>query len=132
MSEGSVLALFDFDKTLVSRDSFRLLGDLGARSALERGKLFGDAVVAKLGGMTNERYKERVLFHALLYVGIFDELHGREKEALKHLDAAASNKFGRSTGTYMWQVARVHHDLLAKKLSPKGAEKDSPAEKPKD
>jgi len=61
MSEGSVLALFDFDKTLVSRDSFRLLGDLGARSALERGKLFGDAVVAKLGGMTNERYKERVL-----------------------------------------------------------------------
>ena len=79
-----------------------------------------------------ERYKERVLFHAQLYVGIFHELHGREKEALKHLDAAASNKFGRSTGTYMWQVARVHHDLLAKKLSPKGAEKDSPAEKPKD
>ena len=37
-----------------------------------------------------ERYKERVLFHAQLYVGIFHELHGREKEALKHLDAAAA------------------------------------------
>ncbi len=69
------------------------------------------------------RYKERVLFHAQLYVGIFHELNGRDKEALENLRAAAANQFGRSTGTYMWQVARVHHDLLAKKLAgkkPKG------------
>ncbi len=61
MSEGSVLALFDFDKTLVSRDSFRLFADMGARSLLERGRLFAAAAISKLGWMTNTRYKERVL-----------------------------------------------------------------------
>ena len=63
-----------------------------------------------------DRYKERVLFHAQLYVGIFHELHGRDKEALKHLRAASANEYGRATGTYMWQVARVHYDLLQAKL----------------
>jgi lipoprotein NlpI len=64
-----------------------------------------------------DRYKERVLFHAQLYVGIFHELHGRDKEALKHLRVAAANEYGRASGTYMWQVARVHYDLLQAKLS---------------
>lgn len=61
MSQGSVLALFDFDKTLVSRDSFRLFGELGARSLFERAGLFGLAVASKLGHLSNRRYKERVL-----------------------------------------------------------------------
>ena len=70
-------------------------------------------------GGFSDRYKERVLFHAQLYVGIFHELHGRDQEALKHLRTAAANEYGRSSGTYMWQVARVHYDLLQAKLSKK-------------
>jgi len=70
-----------------------------------------------------DRYKERVLFHAQLYVGIFHELHGRDQEALKHLRTAAANEYGRTTGTYMWQVARVHYDLLQAKLSSKDPKK---------
>ena len=70
-----------------------------------------------------DRYKERVLFHAQLYVGIFHELHARDKEALRHLRAAAANEYGRATGTYMWQVARVHYDLLQAKLSSRNPKK---------
>jgi len=71
----------------------------------------------------SDRYKERVLFHAQLYVGIFHELHGRNQEALKHLRTAAANEYGRATGTYMWQVARVHYDLLQANLSSKDRKK---------
>lgn len=61
MSERSTLALFDFDKTLVSRDSFRLLAEIGARSGFERWLLFGYAVITKLGWIDNRRYKILVL-----------------------------------------------------------------------
>jgi lipoprotein NlpI len=70
-----------------------------------------------------DRYKERVLFHAQLYVGIFHELNGRDQDALKHLRTAAANEYGRATGTYMWQVARVHYDLLQAKLASKNRKK---------
>ena len=85
--------------------------------SLYAGDLKADEVYRKIdeGGFP-DRYKERVLFHAQLYVGIFHELHGRDKEALKHLRGAAANEYGRATGTYMWQVARVHYDLLQAKL----------------
>ena len=61
MSESSVLALFDFDKTLISRDSFRLLAEIGARSFFERWLLFLYAGITKLGWIDNRRYKGLVL-----------------------------------------------------------------------
>jgi phosphoserine phosphatase len=61
MSESSVLALFDFDKTLISRDSFRLLAEVGARSFFERWLLFLYAGITKLGWIDNRRYKGLVL-----------------------------------------------------------------------
>jgi HAD superfamily phosphoserine phosphatase-like hydrolase len=61
MTEGTQLAIFDFDKTLVSRDSFRLFGELGARSGLEKLLLFGFAVMCRFGAIDNCRYKELVL-----------------------------------------------------------------------
>lgn len=58
-------------------------------------------------------YKNRVLFHAHLYVGIYLELtEGNSSKALDHLALAVANEYGRSTGTYMWQVARLHHSRL--------------------
>ena len=61
MSDGTDLAIFDFDKTLIRKDSFRLFGDLGARSAFEKWLLFGYAATCRLGGIDNRRYKELVL-----------------------------------------------------------------------
>ena len=74
-----------------------------------------------------ERYKIRVLFHAYLYVGIYLELTEEDpKKALPYLRKAAANEYGRSTGTYMWQVARIHYDLARDKLSRKGKQPLSP------
>jgi lipoprotein NlpI len=65
----------------------------------------------------DERYETRVSFHADLYLGIHYELNGNPAQALAHLRKATANAYGRATGTYMWQVARVHHNLLAAKLA---------------
>ncbi|MCP5040249.1 MAG: hypothetical protein GY944_04415 [bacterium] len=61
MSDGPALALFDFDKTLVSHDSFRLLAELGAHSSFERRLVFLYAAICKLGWIDNTRYKTLVL-----------------------------------------------------------------------
>ncbi len=61
MSDRVELAIFDFDKTLVRRDSFRLFGHLASRSGWERLLLLLYAVVCWLGWIRNRRYKELVL-----------------------------------------------------------------------
>ncbi|MEC8044032.1 MAG: hypothetical protein VX130_05510 [Verrucomicrobiota bacterium] len=69
----------------------------------------------------SSNYKTRVLFHATLYVGIYLELVENNQEMAKNLlKKAFENKYGQSTGTYMWQVARLHyHRLLAEESFPK-------------
>ena len=58
-------------------------------------------------------YEERVRFHADLYVGIYLQMvKSDQKLALHHLANAVANKYGRVSGTYMWQVARLHHAEL--------------------
>ena len=60
-------------------------------------------------------YHSRVLFHANLYVGIYLEMvEGNIEEAEKYLATAVSNKYGRTTGTYMWQIARIHYQQIQK------------------
>lgn len=88
--------------------------------SLYAGKMKPDEVMAaiKKAGF-EERYEVRVRFHADLYLGIHYELAGNQAKALEHLRKATANAYGRATGTYMWQVARVHHDLLAAKLASK-------------
>lgn len=61
MTDPRTLAIFDFDKTLVARDSFRLFGGLGASGPLERARLFGYAALARVGVISNTRYKVLVL-----------------------------------------------------------------------
>jgi lipoprotein NlpI len=61
-------------------------------------------------------YHSRVLFHAYLYVGIYLEMvEGKITEAEKYLAQAVSNEYGRTTGTYMWQVARIHYQQIQKR-----------------
>jgi phosphatidylglycerophosphatase C len=61
MTDTRSIAIFDFDKTLVSKDSFRLFGTVWAAGPTERVLLLGYAVLARLGLVTNKRYKELVL-----------------------------------------------------------------------
>jgi lipoprotein NlpI len=51
------------------------------------------------------------LFYAHLYVGIYFDLLGDKEKAFKHLNEATENY---RINHYMWDVARVHRDLLAK------------------
>ncbi len=56
----------------------------------------------------------RHLFYAHLYLGLYYESEGDKKRALEHLTVAAEKH---RIGHYMWDVARVHRDLLKKELS---------------
>ncbi len=61
--------------------------------------------VLKAAKADNER------FYAHLYVGIYYDLLGDKKQALEHLNKATEDY---RISHYMWDVARVHRDLLAK------------------
>ena len=70
----------------------------------------GDVLdAAKAGKPSEDKLNER-LFYAHLYLGLFFESEGDAKKALEHLTVAADHKIGH----YMWDVARVHRDLLRK------------------
>lgn len=97
--------------------------------AMFAGKLEPGEIFKKIDeGGFSEHYKTRVLFHAYLYVGIYLELTEDDSgKALSYLSRAASNPYGRTTGTYMWQVARIHHQLSKDELDRKAKTKpDSP------
>ena len=82
------------------------------------GVLSPDAVFQKIKEETfPKQYEIRVLFHANLYVGIYLEITGDSpKESLLYLSRAVSNEYGKSTGTYMWQVARLHYTKILDSL----------------
>lgn len=50
----------------------------------------------------------RQLFYAHLYLGLYHEANGDAAKALEHLSRATEHRIGH----YMWDVARVHRDLL--------------------
>jgi lipoprotein NlpI len=80
---------------------------------LYRGKLKPEDVLAaaKDKGLS-EAERSRALFYAHLYLGIYYDLLGEAKKAKGHL-AEAAGKY--RIDHYMGEVARVHHELLAKK-----------------
>lgn len=84
---------------------------------LYAGKLKPDDVLAAAtAGELGKEQLNRQLFYAHLYVGIYHELEGNKKVALEHLQKAAEEH---RIGHYMWDVARVHRDLLRKELEKK-------------
>jgi phosphoserine phosphatase len=101
MSDGLVLALFDFDKTLVARDSFRLFAEMGACSLFERWLLFAYAASAKLGWLDNQRYKTLVLDRIWRgrSTGEREELIGAHQVAMRALSIDAA-----------WMRLRAHLD----------------------
>jgi lipoprotein NlpI len=79
---------------------------------LYKGELKPDDVFAatKKGDPDATQLSQR-LFYAHLYVGIYFDLLGQKKTAFEHLNKATEEH---RIGHYMWDVARVHRDLLAK------------------
>jgi lipoprotein NlpI len=55
--------------------------------------------------------RSRALFYAHLYLGLHFDVHGDAKRALEHLNEATEKH---RIDHYMWDVARVHRDLLKK------------------
>lgn len=84
---------------------------------LYAGALKPDAVLAAAqAGAPDKDRLNRQLFYAHLYLGIYHELAGNKKVALDHLQKAAEEH---RIGHYMWDVARVHRDLLRQELAKK-------------
>jgi lipoprotein NlpI len=67
------------------------------------------AACAKLKG-SPEKYS-RALFYAHLYLGLYYDVLGDSKRALEHLHEATEKH---RIDHYMWDVARVHRDVLKK------------------
>ena len=80
------------------------------------GELTGEEVLKRIkDAKITPGEREQRLFYAELYVGLNDYVEGRLESAKKHLGEAAKNNWGAKAGEgpgYMWQVARMHHDLL--------------------
>jgi lipoprotein NlpI len=72
-----------------------------------------DVLAAANAGKVGASQRNSQLFYAHLYVGIYYDLLNDKKKALEHLNKAADDH---RIGHYMWDVARVHRDLLAKDL----------------
>lgn len=81
---------------------------------LYKGDLKADDVFAATKkGEPNAVQLSQRLFYAHLYVGIYEDLLGNKKAAFEHLNKATEDH---RIGHYMWDVARVHRDLLAREL----------------
>jgi len=79
--------------------------------ALYSGKAKPDAVLkaAKAGDPKPAALNNR-LFYAHLYLGLYYDAGGDRKQAVQHIDQAVKHKIAH----YMWDVAKVHAELLRK------------------
>ena len=72
-----------------------------------------DVLTAANAGKASATQRNSQLFYAHLYVGIYFDLVGDKKKAFDHVNKAAEEH---RIGHYMWDVARVHRDILTKEL----------------
>jgi HAD superfamily phosphoserine phosphatase-like hydrolase len=61
MHKNRTLVMFDFDKTIIKKDSFRIFGKLAARNIWERCLVLTLAICCKIKLITNTKYKEIIL-----------------------------------------------------------------------
>jgi lipoprotein NlpI len=70
-----------------------------------------DVLAAASAGTLSDEQRKPMLFYAHLYLGLYHDVLGEKKKAAEHM-ALAAGKY--KIGHYMGEVARVHHELLAK------------------
>jgi lipoprotein NlpI len=82
---------------------------------LFKGELKPDEVLAaaRAGSPPQEQLNHQ-LFYAHLYVGIYHDLIGERKRALEQMNQAVAHPIGH----YMWDVARIHREVLQKPATP--------------
>ena len=89
---------------------------------LFEGKITSEELLDKIRtAKISDTERQKRLFYAELYVGLNEAVEGREDSAKTHLTAAAKNTWGEKAGygpNYMWQVARLHAEVLAKPVVP--------------
>ena len=82
-------------------------------------RITGDAILKKISAAKiSDNDREKRFFYAQLYIGLNHALHDRNKLAIKHLREAVKNTWGPKAGFgphYMWQVGRLHYELLTMK-----------------
>jgi lipoprotein NlpI len=71
-----------------------------------------DVLASATAGAPSAELRNRQLFYAHLYLGLYYEVLGEKERALEHLKKAADEH---KIEHYMWDVARVHRNLLIKK-----------------
>ncbi len=80
------------------------------------GRITPEAILKDIGAASiSNAEREKRLFYAHLYIGLNEFIEGREKPAQEHLDKAVRNTWAPAAGYgphYMWQVARVHEEIL--------------------
>lgn len=86
-------------------------------------ELTGKPILKKINAAKiSDTEREKRLFYAQLYIGLNHALHDRDEKAVNHLRAAVANTWGPKAGYgphYMWQVGRLHYELLTEKLNKK-------------
>jgi len=75
-----------------------------------------DVLSAAMKGDPDKSLRNRQLFYAHLYLGIWFDLLDERAKALVHLNKATNDH---PIDHYMWDVARVHRDRLANDKGPK-------------
>jgi len=82
-----------------------------------------EAIVAAIkAAKISETEREKRFFYAHLYIGLDHAIHKRDKKAVEHLREAVANTWGPRSGygpNYMWQVGRLHYELLTAKKKKK-------------
>ena len=78
-----------------------------------------ETIVANItAAKISDTEREKRFFYAHLYIGLDHAVHKRNKPAVKHLRQAVANTWGPKSGFgphYMWQVGRLHYELLTAK-----------------
>lgn len=69
-----------------------------------------DVLAAATAGDLTPAVRNKQLFYAHLYLGLYFESERKPAKALEHLEIAVKHRIGH----YMWDVAKVHRDMLRK------------------
>lgn len=100
------------------------------------GQLEGAEVLKRIhAAQLTDAEREKRLFYAELYVGLNAAVENQADAAERHLAAAVENRWGAKAGGgpgWMWQVGRLHHDLLrAARLKREAPAQDESTDAPK-
>ncbi len=83
------------------------------------GEIAPEQIIERIeAAKTGDAEREKRRFYAHLYIGLNHAVENEPRKASQHLREAVRNKWAPAAGygpAYMWQVGRLHYDLLSEK-----------------